>query len=258
MIFGNIATYPPRVANLPRVLATIAPQVDRLTIVMNQFEDVPSGLKIPKNTEIILPDKDYKDVGKFLPDTSGSDYVFLFDDDIVYPDDYTSRSLKLISKIAPEDSAWGYHASWYEKPNFDWSFPSLKARWRLFRHVGHINSFRKVHFFGHALQQPTIVDQLGTGTAIIRTESMPSMEYMDGSQCFVDVRFARWCFESRIRQIALPRIEGWLRELDHDEAIYKSFTSSTPKHVSREIRKFAFRRELSIQTVHPKIKTGYQ
>jgi hypothetical protein len=36
---------------------------------------------------------------------------------------------------------------------------------------------------------------------------MPPYDYMKDAQAFVDVRFARWCFEKGIHQAAAPRGE---------------------------------------------------
>ena len=51
-------------------------------------------------------------------------------------------------------------------------------------------------------------DQIATNSAILRPQDMPPLDYMRGSQKFVDVRLAKWSFEQGISHVALPR-EKW-------------------------------------------------
>src|SRR5215813_913034 len=102
MIVANMATYPPRASYLPLVASRIAPQVSRLNLVLNGFEEVPSALSSIPNLVPILPDRDYKDLGKFVGLADPEDIVILCDDDIVYPDNYVdimSRHLELFGDM---------------------------------------------------------------------------------------------------------------------------------------------------------------
>ena len=70
MIIANLATYPPRRENLLPVVQAIAPQVDQLNVVLNQYDaELPELVDIP-NVKQIIPHEDTKDVGKFYPDVS--------------------------------------------------------------------------------------------------------------------------------------------------------------------------------------------
>lgn len=238
MIIANLATYPPRRALLDKVVSAISPQVDRLNIVLNQYNEVPRELLNYGNVVPHIPDEDLKDVGKFFPDTRRARLVFLLDDDIMYPPDYVEESIKRLDVINMPNCMGGYHASLYTKPGISYilKHPRLWLGWR-----NRIADFRLPFNFNAALERATIVDQIGSGTAILRGEHMPPYGFMAGSQKFVDVRLARWCCERGITPICLPRKDKWLGQHEVEEAIYTNFTTQHPKHVSAEIMAFAFK-----------------
>ena len=251
MIVANLATYPPRRGILENVVATISPQVDCLNIVLNQYNAVPPELAKYPNVCAIIPDEDLKDVGKFLPDVRDAEYVFLIDDDIAYPPDYVAESIQRLEALGLERCMWGYHGSLYVKPSLR---QLLRSPWLLFTYKRRVADFRSSGFgFFNALNEATIVDQIGTGTAIIRGKDMPPFEFMRTSIRYVDVRFARWCFERGIIPVCLPRDEDWLRIVNVNESIYSSFTTTHPSHVNSEILSYAYKvkfRGLPISAIH--------
>ena len=85
-------------------------------------------------------------------------------------------------------------------------------------------------------------DQIATNSAILRPQDMPPLDYMRGSQKFVDVRLAKWSFEQGIAHVALPREKWWITQIDVDESIYESFTQTFPPHVDDEILSYALKR----------------
>jgi hypothetical protein len=85
VIVANLATYPARLHRLPAIVAALAPQVDLLNIVLNEYAQIPAELPSLSNVRPLLPDVDYKDVGKFYPTTHTDDMVFLVDDDLMCP-----------------------------------------------------------------------------------------------------------------------------------------------------------------------------
>ena len=113
MIVANLATYPPRRRNLMRVVADIAPQVDRLNVILNQYDRVPEALSAFGNVVPLIPGEDTKDTGKFYPDVSGAQWVFMVDDDILYPADFIARTLRLARETGIDRFCAGYHGSLY-------------------------------------------------------------------------------------------------------------------------------------------------
>ncbi len=241
MIVSNLATYPPRTGNIPEVLRRLSPQVDQVNIVLNEFESVPDECKGFDNVNPILPHEDTKDVGKFLPDVSGADYVLLHDDDILYPPDYVERSIAELEKLPFERAAGGYHGSIYRCPKLKPTIKSIKANIRFRMSPSHIARFRRFLHFGETYHDAILVDQLGTGAVITRGADMPSYEYMRTSQQFVDVRYAKWCAEQGIERVSLPREGSWLRTIKMEESILRGFTYQHHDHVAKEIWSFALK-----------------
>lgn len=238
MIVANLATYPPRRERLPTVVRALAPQVDRLNIVLNDYAAVPADLPALPGVVATIPPADTKDTGKFLPDVTGASFVFLADDDLDYPSDYVSRTIAALEACAGTRVAGGYHGTIYTRPR---PGTSLRKISRYLRYgPDRVMESRKVYKFDAALAAPVVVDQIGSGTAILRGTDMPPFAYMKDAQMFVDVRLARWCFDKGIDLVCLPRAAGWLTEERFDERIY-DFTRGNPERVVREVATYAFR-----------------
>lgn len=227
MIRAHMATFPLRLPILGAAIERLACQVDKLTVILNEFEKVPDGLGVYENVEFHIPEVDLKDVGKFLPEVDDDDYVFLVDDDIIYPPNYVSRSIRLAKKLGFASNVFGYHGSRFTKG----SVAGAQSR----RVTGMNNRVR-----AHAR-----VDQLGTGTVLLMGRTLPKLSEMRGSERFVDVRFARYMFERGISLWLLPRPSGCfpsaLNGLDPEDrqTIANSFTRKWPQHVVDEVVVYA-------------------
>ncbi|MBL3563051.1 hypothetical protein [Rhodovulum sulfidophilum] len=237
-VVANMATYPPRRAGLAKAVAQLAPQVDRLNLVLNQYEEPLEEFAAFPNVHQIIPDTDTKDTGKFYPDVSGADYVLMVDDDIDYPPEFVERTLELFAPFGRGHLA-GYHGSLYLSR---WD---LIRRGKLVRALSYdrsrIADFRQGFRFHSKLQNAIVVDQIATCAAIMHAEDFPSFEFMRDSQKFVDVRLARWCFERSITPIALPKPAKWLGKVDYEETIFHGFTQTNPPDVTEEILSYAFK-----------------
>lgn len=242
IIVANMATFPPRAENLPQVVDRILPQVDRLNIVFNEYDSVPDQCRNRPGLCPIIPEEDTKDVGKFYPDVSDADYVFLIDDDVDYPKDYVTGMVGRFDALPEGRFLGGLHTSIYRKPKPGLTMQKMRRYMRYHLFPREIAAFRYILNFGHELEKPIFVDQVGTGSAILRGRDMPPYAYMRGSQKFVDVRLARWCFEQGITPISLPRKSGWLATEPDEHSIFLNFTQQHPWHVAREIREYAFKR----------------
>lgn len=250
MIAANLATYPKRLSFLPHILRAVAPQVDIMNVVLNEFSAPPDFMSEHSNVNAIIPDHDTKDVGKFFPDVSGSEYLFLIDDDIIYPADYVESTLKSFMSLESDRLIGGYHCSIYSRPRFSLEGGGYRGKLRelanYYRRPNEIARYRKFLAFEFGQDQPLFVDQIGSGTAVMRSVDRPPYEFMRTSQRFVDVRLARWCFERRIARVSLPRPAGWILPseaagVSFEETIFRDFTENHEAHVAQEIRAYAFR-----------------
>lgn len=64
--------------------------MDVLNIVLNEYCIFSTWLKDFSNTQVILPDTDLKDAGKFYPGAHAEDITLLIDDDLIYPENYVA------------------------------------------------------------------------------------------------------------------------------------------------------------------------
>lgn len=217
MIRAHMATYPARRDLLEQSVRSLAPQVDRVFLVLNDYAEVPPELADIPNLEAILPAKDLKDTGKFLPVPAADDVVVLADDDLLYNPDHVRHLLAAGEEIGLDRNVVGLHGALYLSP--------LKRR--------------TLRFF-HALDAARRVHQLGTGTVLALGRNLPPHDFMAGSEKFVDVRYARWLAEQGIGLWIVARPRGFLVEIPDDsgrrETIFQGFTKLRPQALQDEVR----------------------
>ena len=238
-----MATYPPRRTSMLAVARKIAPQVAALNIVLNEYSGEIEELRSFDNILQIIPSQNTKDTGKFYPTVGDADYILLVDDDIDFPEDLVQSMVAELGEKGSQ-SVVGYHGTIYRRPPFSLK-PKKLRRWARFRPQRDIFDQRKVFAFYQELKETTRVDQLGTGVVLLPAEFYPPFCFIKDAALFVDVRFARWCFEKNIKQYAAKRPAHWLKQIDHDASIYKDFTLESPLHVRKEIMSFALKSPLA-------------
>jgi hypothetical protein len=219
---GQVATYPARIGNLPVMLESVAAQLDEVHVVLNQYSKRQQA-RLPKlpNVSYLVPDDDLKDTGKFLRTTSAEEYVFLLDDDLVFPADYAETLIGCMAQLPASPVAVGVHGVVYSD-----LFEGAAAS-------------RFVAKFDKAQAKPILVNQLGTGCLMLRGDLMPPFEYMRSSQRFVDVRFARYCHEKGIGMVCVSRPADWVKDQEPEESIFESYTRVHHGEQLAEILQFA-------------------
>ncbi len=219
---AHMASFPERQHVLPAALRSIAPQVDEIHLVLNEFRAIPGFLAEFSKVNPILASEDFKDVGKFVTRPADDDHVFFVDDDLCYGSGYCDWITRRAEAIGLEANVFGLHASIYRRTD------------------GADSKSRKIFHYRKPLRQTVHVDQVATNSTFAIGKNVPPLDYMRGSQKFVDVRYARWCYENNLDQIALARPFGLASPLRHGgDTIYRTFTVVSPKHVLDEIRSFA-------------------
>ncbi|NHB75430.1 hypothetical protein [Rhodobacter calidifons] len=236
MIVANLATYPPRRDGMLDVVRALAPQVDRMNVVLNEYTEIPAELAAFANVHPVIPDENTMDVGKFYVEPTPDDIVFYVDDDIYPTNDFVATTVDRFHALGPGRWLGGYHGSIYVKP-------SIRQPLRLLRFSRRrIAGYRRVFSLDQMLESAVVVDQLGTGCAIILGADAPPYSYMRDSRKFVDVRLARWCHEQGITPVCLPRQRDWIGTGRYGRAsIHRTFTMRNPAHVAEEIWTYAFK-----------------
>lgn len=240
MIVANMATYPARAAALREAVQRIAPQVDRLNVVLNEYDAVPEWLKEMPGVFALIPDEDLKDIGKFYPGVADSDVVILVDDDLLYPSDYVShlvREATAAGLLSGRGGIGGLHGTIYT--GFLDNLSIRVALRVLYHRAWRVGSFRRMLSYWDELAKPVQVEQIGTGTAILPGHLMPALPDMISGKRRADVQLAGWAHRNNVPIVALPRAQGWLKSNEQDDSIYAAYTRHMPAELSGEIKKFA-------------------
>lgn len=217
MIIANMGTYPARRQVIIEALNTLLPQVDVLNLCLNNYDVIPNELIGIEKLNCFIPTEDYRDVGKFVVNGfNENDDIFYVDDDILYPADYVERMMKYRESIKHLHPIIGLHGVIY---------PDV--------YDGHVQS-RVVFTFNKEQKKSRVVNQLGTGTVYCKGYQAASFDFMNGSQKFVDVRFAVHARNNNWPMISISRAGNWLREVKTEETIFSTFTGCWPLDVIKE------------------------
>ncbi|MDM7457760.1 MAG: hypothetical protein P3W94_000055 [Paracoccus sp. (in: a-proteobacteria)] len=195
MIRAHMASFPPRRHILMRAVGSILPQIDRLCLCLNGYDAVPDDLSGDPRIEVLIPDRDLKDAGKFAFVAAPDDWVFTVDDDILYPPDYVQATLADAGRLDPEQSVVGHlgHVWLAQGRNGRPGWKNLLFRKRS----------------SHLLK----VDVLGTGTTCQLGRNLPRLDQIEDAAGFVDLRHA--CLHARAGRWLwmLPHPADWMHSL---------------------------------------------
>lgn len=213
LVRAHMATFPARDGVFRRVVDAILPQVDRLTIVFNQMDEVPADVAANDRIEAITTDRDTKDLGRFFQRPEPDDIVFLIDDDILYPPDYVARSIERATAIGWDGNVFGYLAMDHRRGD---------AERRGWRTIGP----------SQALAQARGVRMLGTGTVVARGDAIPAFGDIAPWFGHADVGFALLNLRAGRKAWALPRAERWLKDGMTPELEGSSLSATRPSRPS--------------------------
>jgi hypothetical protein len=222
VIRAHLATFPKRQHLLLDAVKSIAPQVDRVFVCLNEFTAPPPGLDEVPNLEYMIPDEDLKDAGKFAFSADADDIIFTIDDDIIYADDYVERTLAFTDQLDLETNTIGYQAH-----AFVFKKQEDRLGWRNFA-------------FGKKCPQIFKVDLLGTGTACLLGKNCPTLAEIQPCAGFVDLRFSRLQTKACVTMWVLPRDEGYLTNNLPDAlwetSLFNTVNLKRPENLKREVR----------------------
>lgn len=192
-VIGSMATFPARRRQLKKAVASIIGQVDRLHVYLNNYQSIPDFLQQDRVVAHLPRLGDLQELGKFYGAQGEHGFIFLLDDDIVYPKDYV---LKMVFEIESHrrKAVVGVHGITFSRTD-----PSVIRN-------RDVCDFRRGCLGGR-------VDALGTGTLAYHSDSMRFEPTDARSLGMADVYFASRCVEKQIAMFSVPRRRGWLRGL---------------------------------------------
>lgn len=188
-----MATFPARRRQLRKAVASIIGQVDRLHVYLNNYQSIPDFLQQDRVVAHLPSLGDLQERGKFYGAEGEKGYIFLLDDDIVYPKDYVKRMVQEVERHNRE-AVIGVHGISYSRTK-----PSPIAD-------------RSVCAFWKAcLGGP--VDALGTATVAYHSDALElsiSNTNFDGQ---ADPFVAAKAWELGRPMLSIARKRNWLRPL---------------------------------------------
>jgi hypothetical protein len=199
---GGIATMPSRMHSFAAVVESILPQLDRLYVFFDKYDEIPGAFANRPKIVALSPSQfgDYRTCGKFLGiELYGAPCLyFCFDDDIVYPPNYVDV-LTLALRRHHLRAIVGFQASIYAPPHLSY------RRDRMILHFGRANAF------DHS------VDELGTGTIGLCTANLRfhprDWPYWD----MADLMLAIEAVKQEVPKIAIRRPDSFLRPLEENQ-----------------------------------------
>ena len=205
-IVACMAAIPSRVSGLPSVVNSLIDQVDELKIYLNEYKTVPNFLKSEKIT--VFRSQDYRDLGDsgkffFLKDYSG--YYFSCDDDIIYPKDYISNTIKNID-FFNRKAFVGYHGIIVNH-----KFKSYFAS-------------RKVYHYRRTVEYSRPVNILGTGVMAFHTDTIHPKLSDFKKKNMADIWMAIFAKNNKVPMICLRHSKKYFRLTENSEvlSIYNS------------------------------------
>lgn len=226
---GCMATYPGRRKSFLAVIETLAKQLDVLYVYANGYDnDMFRFVNQIKDREtgnckikIVSPGSAYgdiKDMGKTWPLTNLRGYVFLVDDDILYPDDYCRRHIENIDRNKCISTVHG----------------RIIKQFPIHSYYGQTES---VHWRRAA--KKTTVHICGTGTVCYRTDLInvetPPFKTMSKYIGMCDIWFSCLARFNDMKIIALARQSNWLTYADphgrtSTNTLYHEMRNKTDRH----------------------------
>ena len=201
LVIGAVCSIPGRAEVFHAVVQRILPQLDQLHVYLDKYESTPEFLNSDKIT--VYHSKDYqvdlRDNGKFLgfnrlkkAHPKGF-YYFTFDDDIEYPHDYVRHLLCSIDDFDGKAVVGVHGVVNFESP----------ANYSAERFI--------YHFALCALDQPKLVNNLGTGTVAFWSGALESIDpFAWGRGGAVDIDFAILAKRQGVPMLCVQRHQGWL------------------------------------------------
>lgn len=200
---ANLATYPPRLDSLRRVISSIYDQFDEIRIYFNEYEKFPI-IDDADDKIINCRGKNLTDNGKFfaLDFIKDNEFYFTIDDDLIYPPDYVTTTIENIRRFGGIIS---YH-----------------GRKLLKKDVSYYKGHKGYHCL-NAVKGNVKVDVCGTGVTAFDTRYFhPDLLAIHPKQLMSDLIFSLEAAKQGKRIGVMKHDAGWIKCISHKETIFNT------------------------------------
>lgn len=195
-IYAGMATVVGNEAALRATIMSLLPQIDRLYLYLNGFQEVPAFIKEHKKITCFIDEdgKKYGDAGKFWGLEQVEDAVYLTcDDDIIYPADFVER---MVGELALTNGIGAHcvHGSLLIQPSTGY----------------YTEDSRAVFHFQQGLIRRRLVHVAATNACIFHSSVVKTKLSDFRYPNMADIWLAQYLLNSGIPSYVIPRPSGWL------------------------------------------------
>jgi hypothetical protein len=192
-IICGVASIPSRRNCLKEVVGAITPQVNRINVYLNGYNDTPSFLDHPKI--LVFRGDNIGDIGKFFNIEHENGYYFTVDDDIKYPSDYVTRMISYIEKYNKRPIV-GVHGAVLKLDGFTDYYKD--------RNLVHFRNASDIEKWVHILGTGTVAFHTSAITVKLKDFERPNM---------ADVWFSLLAQTQKVPMLMIPRRLKWLEQI---------------------------------------------
>lgn len=210
---GGMATIAKRINTLEDVVKILSKQLEHLVIYLNDHIQIPNFLSKYANVEPVLSKNEYGNIsanGKlfFMKYAQQGDYCFTFDDDILYPTNYTQRMIKTLNNFNNQVGLCVHGgmipdcATWYFERTTAYPF-KMQTLWN------------------------NPINLIGSGTFCFYNDKVPcAIDYFLDTVA-VDLKLSMLFLENNFPLISIKRERNWLKPLKYKGLWEKSLQQLT-------------------------------
>jgi hypothetical protein len=215
---ARLATFPPRFVGLQKELPRLLSVFDKLLVCVNEADGPPSFLRGDERITAVSPQENLKGAGKFFFPMLPNEVVYLIDDDIHYPGNYTTV-MKHHLQRAGSRAIVGVHGVYC-------------------RATGGSAERTRVNRFAFAAPLYGAPPVIGAGTLCTYGMNLPPLDAMMAEGGVgVDALLARYCAIQGIALVSVPRRRNWLNSNGNSIAsVWQTYTKHNPPGQAKAMR----------------------
>jgi len=224
-VYFSLTSIPSRINQLKITIKSILKYADKVFVYLNGYHEVPDFLIHEKIVVQGINEPDLNASGKvaYLRNENVDGFMFIIDDDIVYPSNYVKKMIETLEKYDRKVVAC-VHGSIFPR-NFQWYY----ERTRIFP-------------MRHALVHDFVCNLPGSGAIAFHTSTL-SLDFNDfRPYTMVDLCFAIVCAEQKVPVISVARKKGWLKLQETEFDLFAQFntisTIQSPIAIDRDVWNF--------------------